>query len=43
LLNDGIVGLASKAGYQIDNDTANKIGEGLQEGLRRFGGGEFQF
>ncbi|KAH9967868.1 hypothetical protein BC827DRAFT_452197 [Russula dissimulans] len=32
---------AQKAGYNVDDATANKIGAGIREGLSKFGGGHF--
>ncbi|TFK66489.1 hypothetical protein BDN72DRAFT_899816, partial [Pluteus cervinus] len=37
----GVSLAAKQAGFDIDDATASKIGDSLQEGLSRFGGGGF--
>ncbi|KZO90652.1 hypothetical protein CALVIDRAFT_542516 [Calocera viscosa TUFC12733] len=37
-INKEVQQVASKAGYNIDGETADKIGDGISEALKKFGG-----
>ncbi|KIK01622.1 hypothetical protein K443DRAFT_6800 [Laccaria amethystina LaAM-08-1] len=42
IIRDTLKSTANKVGYNLDDDAA-KISEGLQGGLKKFGGGKFRF
>jgi len=40
-VNKHVKAAGSKAGYNVDDNTANRIGDGLTETFKKLGGGSF--